>query len=101
MRILLIVLIIIFMSGCTKYVIEKTAPDGSTTVVNVSSTRDLEQPNLHYQRTGNDAVFDFSAAGVDNNADTFMSAMTGVMGMMMQMMEGMMMKMSTMPDNSQ
>ena len=99
MRILLIVLITIVMVGCTTYDIKRDSE--GIIQVSVKSTRSFEQPNLHYDRNGTDVTFDFEAASVDNNTDAFMGAMTGVMGMMMQMMEGMMMKMSTMPDNSQ
>ena len=85
MKILLMVLIIFVMAGCTTYSIEKVTPDGSTTVVHVKSTRDLEQPELHYERVGNDASFDFQAAGVDNNSEMFQ----GMMAMMLQMMQQM------------
>jgi len=61
-------LLLLLLSGCTMYTVEKTATDGSTIRVTVQSTRSFEQPNLHYQRTGNDAVFDFTAANADNNA---------------------------------
>ena len=71
------------MAGCTTYSIEKVTPDGSSTVVHVKSTRDLEQPELHYERYGNDAVFDFKAAGVDNNSDAYLGMFNGMMGMMM------------------
>jgi len=85
MKALMIVLVIL-LSGCTKYVVEKTAIDGSTTVVRVSSTRDLEQPVVKYTRTGQDATFDFSAASVDNNTEVFMGTMLQMMQMMQQMM---------------
>jgi len=51
------------------YSVERIAPDGSTIVVNVKSTRSFEQPDLHYSRDGQAAEFDFKAAGADNNTD--------------------------------
>ena len=85
MKTLLLVLVIVLMTGCTTYNV-KRFPDGSVEI-RVSSTRDLEQPELHYFRDGDDASFDFKAASVDNNTDAFMSAFSGMMGMMQQMME--------------
>ena len=85
MKILLIALIII-LSGCTRYVVEKVAPDGSVTNIHVSSTRSFEQPDLHYKRDGDDAEFDFKAANADNNSDMFAGAMMQMLQMMQQMM---------------
>lgn len=56
-------------AGCTTYSVEKTTPDGSSTLAHVKSTRSFETPNLHYARTGADAEFDFSAQSVDNNTE--------------------------------
>ena len=53
---------IILMSGCmTKYTIEKRAEDGSSVVVNVQSFREFEQPQIYFQRAGEDVVFTFGA----------------------------------------
>lgn len=65
----LLILLLTFTTGCTMYSVERTAPDGSTIVVNVKSTRSFEQPDMSYTRTGEDATFDFKAAGADNNTD--------------------------------
>jgi len=76
------------LGGCTSYTVKK-GPDGTTTVM-VRSTRDLEQPEVHYSRTGADATFDFKAASVDNNTDAFVGMFSGMMSMMMDMMQQMM-----------
>ena len=81
----LMIIAIIFLSGCTTYSVQKQLPDGSYTNVEIKSTRSFETPALHYQRQGADATFDFSAQSVDSN-DAFVS----MMGMMMQMMQRMM-----------
>ena len=72
----------ILLSGCTMYTVEKVAPDGSSTSIYVKSTRSFETPNLHYEREGADAVFDFSADSVDNNT----AAMMGMIAQLMQML---------------
>ena len=84
MKILFLVLILTLLSACTTYSIHKN-PDG-TTIVEVSSTRDLEEPKVDYKREGDDAEFHFSAASVDNNTEAYMS----MFSMMMQMMQMMM-----------
>ena len=87
MKTLSIALLILLLSSCTSYSIEKGVSNGEPfTNVRVKSTRDLEQPTLHYQRTGADATFDFSAASVDNNTDAFVGMFQGMLQMMMQMM---------------
>ena len=65
------------------YTVEKVVPGGGSTVVKIKSTRSFETPNLHYEREGADAVFDFSAAGADNNT----AAMVGVFSQMLQMLQ--------------
>lgn len=62
----LLILTLIFLNGCTMYSVERTAPDGSSIVVNVKSTRSFEQPDLHYEREGQNAAFDFKAASVND-----------------------------------
>ena len=94
MKTLLTVLAIFFLSSCTMYSIEKTMTDGSSTVVNIKSTRSFEQPDLSYTREGTDATFDFKAAGADNNTDAIMGAITPMMQMMTNMMDAMMMRMT-------
>ena len=81
-----LIFVIIFLSSCTRYVVEKVAPDGSVTNIHVSSTRSFEQPDLYYKRDGNDAEFTFKAANADNNADMFAGAMMQLIQMMQQMM---------------
>lgn len=85
MRILFIILITIVMSGCTTYSIEKVSKDGTSTIVHVKSTRDMEQPTVDYVREGADAEFHFSAASVDNNSDMFASMMMQMLQMMQSM----------------
>ena len=82
----LFVILILVLSGCTKYVVEKDMGDGVYTKVSVSSTRDLEQPVVRYTRTGQDATFDFSAASVDSNTEIFMGSMMQMMQLMQQIM---------------
>ena len=50
MKTLLVLILSLTMFGCTSYSIEKgTDANGNTfTKVNVKSTRDLEQPEVHY-----------------------------------------------------
>ena len=89
MKALLLVLFIVLISGCTTYSIEKGVDENGNfrTKVDVSSTRDLEQPRVDYKREGADAEFHFSAASVDNNTESFMAMFQGVMTMMMEMMK--------------
>ena len=61
MKTLAIILMAVILSGCTIYKVKSVAPDGKTVDVKVYSSREFQQPNLHYQREGNDAVFDFGA----------------------------------------
>jgi len=86
MKRLILSIILLTMTACTTYVVEKRMPDGSYTVVKVRSSRDLEQPNLHYLREGDKASFDFEAANVDNNTEAYLNALTGMMNMMMLLM---------------
>ena len=88
MKALLLVLFIVLISGCTTYSIKKD-PSGYTEV-HVSSTRDLEEPQVDYKREGEDAEFHFSATSVDNNTEDFLSLFQGMMGMMMEMMKAQM-----------
>jgi len=89
MKTLIALLVIIFLSGCTMYSVEKVLPDGSSTNVYIKSTRSFEQPDLHYAREGSDAVFDFKAAGADNNTAAIMGAVTPMIQMMQAMMNTM------------
>lgn len=66
MKILLLSLLIV-LSGCTRYVIERPTPDGIFKV-SVMSSRSFDQPDLHYTRTGSDATFDFKAASANDGA---------------------------------
>jgi hypothetical protein len=86
MKTLIIVLFAILLSSCTTYKVKKEIDPNtgiSSTEIKVKSTRDLEEPELHYERIGNDAVFDFSAASVDNNSEAFLNAF----GSMMQILQ--------------
>jgi len=94
LMLLTIFAMMVMFNGCTMYSVEKQMPDGSFTNVNVKSTRSFEQPDLHYTREGNDATFDFQAAGADNNTDAFMGMFQGIFGMMSTMMETMTMNMA-------
>ena len=85
MKALLVILFL--LSGCTTYSVHKVAPGGIETTVKIASTRSFEQPDMHYSRTGNDAVLDFSAASVDNNTEAFVGMFSQMMGMMMQLMQ--------------
>jgi hypothetical protein len=85
MKALLIVLFL--LSGCTTYSVHKVSPDGVETTVKIASTRSFEQPDMHYERVGNDASLEFSAASVDNNTEAFMGMFSQMMGMMMQLMK--------------
>ena len=81
----LLIMVMFLAQGCTTYSIEKVAPDGTSTVVHVKSTRDMEQPTVDYVRDGTDAEFHFSAASVDNNSEMF----AGMMMQMLQLMQSM------------
>ena len=85
MKSLILVLTIIFMSGCTTYDVKRDS-EGIVSV-KVKSTRSFETPDLSYQRVGNDVSFDFSAQSVDNNTEAILGTFQGMMGMMMQMMQ--------------
>ena len=88
MKALLLVFVIIFMSGCTTYSVKR---DGEGMVsVDVTSTRSFEQPNIYYNREGQDVEFQFSAESVDNNTDAFLGVFQGMMGMMIEMMKAQM-----------
>ena len=92
MKTLLIALLSATLFGCTSYGIERGTDDNGNlyTKVNVKSTRDLEQPRVDYSREGQDAEFHFSAASVDNNTEVMVGAFSGMMGMMMEMVQKMM-----------
>jgi len=101
MKALLIILLAILISSCTTYTVKREVDPTSGAVkteVSVRSTRDLEQPEVHYAREGQDAVFDFKAASVDNNTDAILGMFGGMMQTMMQMMQTMMVPMPA-PDN--
>lgn len=66
--ILMLVVVLMMTTGCTRYHVTKENPDGSSTTVSVWSSRNFEQPDMTYTRTGADATFDFKAAKVDNSA---------------------------------
>ena len=85
----LMIVLIVFLSGCTTYSVHKVAPNGIETTVKIASTRSFEQPDMHYERVGDDAVLDFSAASVDNNTEAFVGIFSTMMSMMMQMMQQM------------
>ena len=87
MKLLLIILVVLMAQGCRTYSVHKVAPDGSTIEIKVQSSADIEAPYIHYERVGNDAVFDFSAENVDSNTEDFMNMFQGMMGMMMEMMK--------------
>ena len=83
----LLIILLVSLSGCTTYSVHKVAPGGIETTVKIASTRSFEQPDMHYERVGNDAVLDFSAASVDNNTEAFVGMFSSMMGMMMEMMK--------------
>jgi hypothetical protein len=64
---LLILTILVMVGGCTTYSVTRTLPDGTHLEVSVKSTRNFEQPQVHYERTGKDAKFDFGAASATNS----------------------------------
>ena len=58
---LLLAALVLTMGGCmTTYSIEKQTPDGTITVL-VSSFREFEQPQVHYNKTADSVTFDFGA----------------------------------------
>lgn len=66
--VILYCLVLLAFGGCTTYEVQKGMADCPTcTFVKVRSTREFQTPNLHYERTGQDAVFDFSADSVTNS----------------------------------
>jgi len=90
MKSFILICMIVLLSGCTTYSVEKQSPSQGYTKVTVKSTRSFEQPDLSYTRTGSDATLNFSAASADNNTDVIFGALTPMMQMMMQMMQQMM-----------
>jgi hypothetical protein len=90
MKTLTIILFAILLSSCTSYTVKREFDPNTgvlSTEVKVRSTRDLEQPVVKYARTGADATFDFQAASVDNNTEAMLGLFTGMMNMMMQVMQ--------------
>lgn len=96
MKILTIVLIGFFLSSCTMYTVEKTAADGTSTIVKVRSSRDLEQPEIRYERGSDFASFDFKAANVDDKTDVMVGMYSNLIGLMFDMM----LKVQTPPDSN-
>lgn len=93
MKALFIATLIVLLSNCTMYSVKKeTDSVGNvlSTEVKIRSTRDLEQPEVLYEREGNNATFEFKAASVDNNTEAMLGLFSGVMQSMMQMMQSMM-----------
>ena len=59
--------LLVLLGGCTTYDVKKGMVGCPTcTHVKIRSSREFETPNLHYEREGEDAVFDFSADSVTN-----------------------------------
>lgn len=61
----LLIALILSAPGCTVYTVEKTEDATKVTVV---SSRDFEQPELHYRRDAESAEFDFGAASAKVNS---------------------------------
>lgn len=88
MKTLMTVLVIIFLSACTTYDVKRDSE--GIVQVTVKSTRSFEAPDLHYKRDDSGVEFDFSAANADNNTDAFVGMFGGIMALMQQMMQTMM-----------
>lgn len=72
---LIFLLLLLVLQGCTMYTIERTMTDGSTVKVDIKSNRSFEQPNVHYERKGDDAVFDFGAAAATDSTSALINAL--------------------------
>jgi hypothetical protein len=64
--------------GCTIYEVSRMAPDGSSLTVKVKSSRDFEQPQLHYARAPGTAEFDFGAESAVTRRSPIESSIAGV-----------------------
>ncbi len=74
MKNLLIVLIAVALTSCTMYSIERTSPDGSTTIVKTKSMREFDNPEIHYTRNADgSATFDFGAVKTTNPTFDFLT----------------------------
>ena len=78
MKTILIIMLAVLLSSCTIYKVKSIAPDGKTVDVKVYSSREFQQPNLHYEREGNDAVFDFGAESV-TTYDPYSAILQGIL----------------------
>ncbi len=74
----LLVLLLSGLSSCTLYKVTSTEPSGKQIKLLVLSPRKFDAPDLHYERTATEAVFDFQAAKVtDSNAELMHAIMNG------------------------
>ena len=93
MKILLMILVVLLAQGCRSYGVEKgvDAAGNEYVKVNVTSSADLEDPSVVYEKDADGAVkFHFAAANVDNNTEVFGSIFQGIAGMFTEMMQSMM-----------
>lgn len=63
--VVLVLSLMVILAGCTVYTVEKTEDSTKVTVI---SSRDFEQPELHYKRDEESAEFDFGAASAQTNS---------------------------------
>ena len=86
MKVLVTILVLILLSGCTIYKVKtERNPNGDVTVTaNIYSSRSFTAPNLAYDRVGSDASFQFSADDVNQPGpqDYAAGVATGVRAMM-------------------
>ena len=93
MKIVLMILIILMAQGCRSYGVEKGVDQAGNEYVkvNVTSSADLENPAVFYEKKENgDIKFTFAADNVDNNTEVFAGIFEGIAGMFSQMMQQMM-----------
>ena len=60
--VIVVLILMVLTTGCmTTYSISKTASDGSSVTVDVSSFREFQQPQVHYNKTTDTVTFTFGA----------------------------------------
>lgn len=79
---------ILLLTACTTYNV-KRSPDGTVEVMVKSTRNNIEQPSLHYERVGDDAVFDFSAANVDSDTAAIIEAFTPLLQLQQKLIQSM------------
>ena len=93
MKVLIMILVVLLATGCRSYGVEKgvDAAGNEYVKVNVTSSADLEDPSVFYEKKDGSVKFTFAASNVDSNTEEFMSMFQGMVMTIMEMWKASMM----------